>query len=166
MSEISEPSPFRIRPLDPGDLPALLDMVRELAEFEKLEDQLTATESDYREVFFGGKPAAGALIAEENGAPVGYAIYFTTFSTFLGKAGIWLEDLYVKAPARGRGHGRALLRAVGTIARERGAGRYEWSVLDWNRRAIDLYQRAGAEVLPDWRIVRMDREGIQRFLDA
>lgn len=149
---------FHIRPAAPEDVPALLAMVRELAEFERLSHQVVATEEDYRKSLFGERPAAEALIAEADGEAVGYAIFFATFSTFLGRAGVWLEDLYVRPPHRGKGYGKALLKAVGTIARERGAGRYEWSVLDWNQKAIDLYERVGGEILHEWRIVRLDRE--------
>ncbi len=152
---------FRIRPAAPEDVPALLAMVRELAEFEHLSHQVVATEADYRESLFGERPAAEALIAEAGGEVVGYAIFFATFSTFLGRAGVWLEDLYVRPPHRGRGFGKALLKSVGAIARERGAGRYEWSVLDWNQKAIDLYERVGGEILREWRIVRLDRERLR-----
>lgn len=156
----------RIRPAEPGDVGELLAMIRELAEFERLSHLLTAGEEDYRASLFGEKPAAEALIGEVGGAAAGYAIYFGTFSTFVGRPGIWLEDLYVRPAHRGLGLGKALLKAVGAIAHGRGAGRYEWSVLDWNRNAIDLYERAGGEILPEWRIVRMDRERLRRFVES
>jgi len=149
-----------IRPAVPEDIPVILEMIHELAEFEKLTHQVVATAADYQESLFGEKPAAGALVAQEGGQLVGYAIYFSTFSTFIGRAGLWLEDLYVRPAWRGQGLGKGLLKAVGEIAAERNAGRFEWSVLDWNRHAIDLYEGVGGEILHEWRIVRLDRQGI------
>jgi GNAT superfamily N-acetyltransferase len=165
MSEISN-TLWRIRQATPEDIPEILAMVHELAAFERLSHEVVATEADYRESLFGARPAAGALLAEDEGAAAGYAIHYETFSSFLGRPGLWLEDLYVRPAHRGRGLGKALLRAVGAIARERGAGRYEWTVLDWNEPAIGLYEQMGGEVLPDWRIVRMDRERIRRLLET
>lgn len=152
-------APIRVRPARPGDVGEIHAMIGELADFEKLRDQFEATVDDLTGSFFGETPVAGALVAEETsgGRLVGYAIWFTTFSSFLGKPGLWLEDLYVRPVWRGRGAGKRLLTAVGDIARERG-GRYEWCVLDWNQRAIDFYEASGATVLPDWRIVRSNRE--------
>lgn len=138
-------------------------MVAELAEFEDLTDQLVATEEDYQKSLFGPVPVAEALVAEREGGLIGYAIFFSTFSTFIGKAGIWLEDLYVKEAFRHQGVGKSLLKALGKMAQERGAGRYEWCVLDWNQNAIDLYQQVGGEILEEWRIVRMDRKGIENL---
>ena len=112
MSTFSQDS-FQIRPVSPEDLPELLAMIRELADFERLTHLVTATEADYHESLFGETPAAEALLAEENGRPVGYAVYFSTFSTFVGRAGVWLEDLYVRPDHRGKGYGKALLKAVG-----------------------------------------------------
>lgn len=165
MSEFSSDS-HRIRTAVPADIPVLLDMIRELAEFEKLSHLVEASESDYHEVLFGARPAAEALIGEAAGEIAGYAIFFTTFSTFVGKPGIWLEDLYVRPAHRGIGLGKGLLRAVGRIALSRGAGRYEWTVLDWNEKAIELYERAGGEILPEWRIVRMDRERLRSLVES
>ena len=136
-------------------------MTAELAEFEGLTDLMVATESDYEAALFGDNPAARALVAELGDEVVGYAIYFRTFSTFIGKAGIWLEDLYVRADHRQKGIGKALLKAVGTVAEESGAQRYEWSVLDWSQNAIDVYERMGGEILNEWRIVRMDRKALE-----
>jgi GNAT superfamily N-acetyltransferase len=149
------PAPFRIRPARPEDVPELLTMIRELAEFERLANQVIATAADYHRSLFGDPPAAGALIGEVADSPAGYAIFFNTFSSFLGRSGIWLEDIYVRPAHRGIGLGKALFQAVGAIARERGAGRYEWTVLDWNQHAITFYEQMGAEILPDWRIVRI-----------
>ena len=150
----------RIRPVAPEDIPVLLEMIRELAEFEHLSDQVVATDADYQESLFGASPAAEALIAETDSGAIGYAIFFSTFSTFIGRAGIWLEDLYVRPDFRRHGIGKRLLKAVGEIAREKNAGRYEWCVLDWNTNAIDLYEKMGGEILGEWRIVRMGRDGI------
>ncbi len=152
-----------IRAAEPQDVPAILALVKELAEFEHLSHQVSATEADYHSALFSEAPDAEALVAVIEGEIIGYAIFFPTFSTFLGRAGIWLEDLYVSPSHRGNGWGKALLKAVGAIARQRGAGRMEWSVLDWNQRAIDLYQQIGGEILSDWRIVRLDHEGLEHL---
>ncbi len=157
---MSDPS---IRPADPADIPGLLEMIRELAEFEKLADQVTATEEDYQESLFGEKPAAEALICELDGEKIGYAIFFSTFSTFIGRAGVWLEDIYIRPNYRTQGIGTLLLKAVGKIAEERNAGRYEWCVLDWNQNAINLYEKMGGEILEEWRIVRMDKERLSKL---
>lgn len=165
MSEFS-PDSHHIRSAVPSDIPVLLEMIRELAEFEELSHLVEASESDYHECLFGTRPAAEALIGEVRGEMAGYAIFFTTFSTFVGKPGIWLEDLYVRPSYRGIGLGKALLKTVGRIALSRGAGRYEWTVLDWNEKAIGLYERAGGEILPEWRIVRMDRERLRSLVES
>lgn len=157
---------MNIRNATESDIPALLDMVRELAEFEGLLDQVVATEDDYRQALFGSSPAAEALVAEEQGELIGYAIFFSTFSSFLGRAGIWLEDIYIRPPFRKQGIGREMLRHVGKIAKERGAGRCEWCVLDWNQNAIQLYTRVGGEILDEWRIVRMNETAIATFADG
>ncbi|MDF1814802.1 MAG: GNAT family N-acetyltransferase [Verrucomicrobiales bacterium] len=156
-----------IRPATKGDIPQILEMVRELAVFENLEPALVATVEDYEASLFGSNRAAEALIAElSDGTPVGYAIFFTTFSTFIGRPGIWLEDIYVRQEYRGNGSGKLLLKEVAKIARDRNAGRYEWCVLDWNQNAIDFYDRAGAEILDEWRIVRMEGEGIEKLAEG
>jgi len=154
------PETVEIRSATAEDVPQLLEMVRELAEFERLSDQVVATEEDYHRALFGESPAAEALVAEWEGQPIGYAIFFTTFSTFTGRPGLWLEDLYVRPDNRRRGLGTRLLREVAEMAGERGAGRLEWSVLDWNREAIELYEKLGGEILGDWRIVRVEGEAI------
>ena len=152
---------LEIREASSGDVPGILEMVAELAEFEHLTDQLVATEDDYQESLFGENPAAEALVATVSGDLVGYAIFFSTFSTFVGRAGIWLEDLYVRPDFRKVGIGKKLLKAVGAVAEARAAGRYEWCVLDWNQNAIDLYTQVGGEILDEWRIVRLDRASIE-----
>jgi GNAT superfamily N-acetyltransferase len=152
---------LEIRDASPRDIPGILKMVAELAEFEQLSDQLVATEVDYQESLFGDHPAAEALVATVSGELVGYAIFFSTFSTFVGRAGLWLEDLYVRPAFRKAGIGKKLLKSVGAIAEKRAAGRYEWCVLDWNQNAIDLYTQVGGEILDEWRIVRLDRAAIE-----
>lgn len=157
---------FRIRPAAREDLPELLAMIRELAEFEHLLDSVRVTVEDLERHLLGERPAAKALIGELDGEICAYAIHFSSFSTFAGRPGVWLEDLYVRPAFRGRGFGKAILREIAAIALARDAGRCEWTVLDWNRNAIDLYENIGGEVLPDWRIVRMNPEGMRRFLES
>ena len=152
-----------VRPARKEDVDEIIAMVRELAEFERLGHEMVATAEDYERALFGEPPEAGALVAEIEGRPVGCAIYHTTFSTFVGRSGIWLEDLYVRPGFRRRGIGKSLLKAVGDVARERGAGRYEWTVLDWNRNAIELYEKMGGRILDEWRTVRLEREGIEQL---
>ncbi|MEM9281098.1 MAG: GNAT family N-acetyltransferase [Verrucomicrobiota bacterium] len=152
-----------IRPLEKGDLAGVLEMVRELAAFEHLSDQAVATKADYEEAFFGDSPTAEALVAEKNEGLVGYAIFFRTFSSFVGKPGLWLEDLYVRPDHRRVGIGKELLKTGARIAAERGYGRYEWAVLDWNQTAISVYTSVGGELLDEWRIVRMNRAALENF---
>jgi len=146
---------FAIRAAAPGDVAAIHVMIVALAEFERLSHLCVASEADLAEALFGPRPAAEVLIASENGEPAGFALFFHNFSTFLGRRGLWLEDLFVQPAHRRRGCAQALLRALAAIAVERGCGRFEWSVLDWNVSAIDFYRALGATVLPDWRIVRV-----------
>jgi GNAT superfamily N-acetyltransferase len=155
-----------IRAAEPADIGAMLALMRELAEFEKLTHLFVATEESLREALFGARPAAEALVAERNGAIVGYALFFHNFSTFLSRRGLYLEDLYVQPALRGSGLGTALLRRVAAIAVERRCGRFEWSVLDWNQRAIDFYTKLGATVLPDWRIVRVTGDGLSHLAQS
>lgn len=150
----------------PSDLPALLEMIRALAVYEKLEHLVVVDEKRLAAALFGERPAAEALIASEaggNGTSVGFALFFHTFSTFLGQRGLWLEDLFVYPPYRGRGLGRRLLSELAALARERQCGRFEWAVLDWNAPAIGFYQRMGATLLPDWRIARVTGEALTKF---
>jgi GNAT superfamily N-acetyltransferase len=148
-------APFVIRPATRADVPALLGLIRELARYERLEDQVEATEELLADGLFGERPAAEALIAELDGEPVGYALWFTTFSTFVGKPGIWLEDVFVLPDHRRAGLGRALLARVAAVAVERGCGRLEWSALDWNEPALAFYRSLAAEPLRDWIIHRL-----------
>ena len=146
---------IEIRPAVRDDVPALLGLIRELAEYEKLTHMLAASEADIERELFGERPVAEALVARTGGNTVAFALYFHNLSTFLGRRGLWLEDLYVRPDYRRSGLGEALLRSVARIAEKRGCGRFEWSVLDWNRPAIDFYRKLGADILPDWRICRV-----------
>lgn len=144
-----------IRPARPGDEREIFRLLRELAVFEKLEHELTGSSDELAGHLFGERPAAEALVAERAGRVVGYALFFSTYSTFLTRPGLYLEDLYVSESERGTGVGKSLLRQVARIAVERQAGRLEWSVLDWNRRAIEFYEACGASVMADWRTCRV-----------
>jgi GNAT superfamily N-acetyltransferase len=148
-------SPAPIRPARPTDVPAIVAMIRELAEFEKLSHQLELTEEQLARDLFDERPVIEALVADGAEGPAGYALFFRSYSTFLGRPGLWLEDLYVKPSARRAGLGRRLLAAVAELTVSRGYGRFEWSVLDWNTSAIAFYESEGALVLPDWRICRV-----------
>ena len=169
---------FSLRPATPDDLDAIVGLIRELAEFEHLTHLCVVTPESLRPHLFGTKPVAEALVAEvddglghagsgsrgraEDGrAVVAFALFFTNFSTFLGQPGLYLEDLYVRPAHRGRGIGGALLRRLGALAVERGCGRFEWSVLDWNANAIAVYEKMGATVMPDWRICRVTGAALQ-----
>ncbi|MBA3625466.1 MAG: GNAT family N-acetyltransferase [Methylibium sp.] len=155
---------FTLRCARPDDLPALVALIGALAEYEKLTHLLEVTPETLHPHLFGERPVAEALIAELNsGAVVGFALFFTNFSTFLGKPGLYLEDLFVLPEQRRLGIGKALLRALGQLALERGCGRFEWSVLDWNEPAIRFYEAMGASVLPDWRICRVSAQALERF---
>jgi len=152
---------FRVRPARPGDEHALFTLIRALARYEKLEHAVTGDAERLKAHLFGPAPVIQALLAESDaGAPLGFALFFSNYSTFLTSPGVYLEDLFVIEEARGLGIGRALLREVARIALERGAGRLEWTVLDWNAKAIAFYEGAGASVLPDWRVCRVTGEGI------
>ncbi len=155
------------RPARPDDSDAIVDMIRELAVFEKLEHLVVVTPTSLRRQLFGERPAAHAVMVETaDAAPVAFALYFHNFSTFLGKPGLYLEDLYVKPAWRGRGIGRDLLAHLARLAVEGGCGRFEWSVLDWNTRAIDVYRGAGAQVLDDWRICRVTGDALERLANS
>jgi GNAT superfamily N-acetyltransferase len=146
---------FSIRPAQPSDVAHIHAMIVELAVFEKLEHLVVATEALLHEGLFGSKPSCEAIIGEENGEVVTFALFFHNFSTFLTKKGLYLEDLYVRQAYRGKGYGTRMLRRLAQLAVERGCGRFEWSVLDWNEPAINLYKAMGADVMPEWRICRV-----------
>ena len=157
---------FDIRPAQREDVPAIHAMIRALAEYEKLAHLCIATEADLDAALFGPRPAAEALIARKDGAPAAFALYFHNYSTFLGRRGLWLEDLFVLPAHRRQGCANAILKALAGIARERGCGRFEWAVLDWNASAIDFYRSLGAAVLPDWRIVRVVGPSLDALADS
>jgi GNAT superfamily N-acetyltransferase len=147
--------PFTIRAAAPSDVAELLRLVRALAEYEKLAAMAVGTAAMLDEALFGPRPAAEALVAERAGRVVGFALFFTTFSTFLCQPGLYLEDLFVEPEQRGAGIGRALLRRLAALAAERGCGRLEWRVLDWNAPSIRFYESLGASLLKEWVLVRM-----------
>ena len=154
---------FSIRAAELRDVTAIVQLIRELAEFEHLTHLLQVTPEKLRPHLFGERAVVEALVAESAGEVVGFALFFTNFSTFLAQPGLYLEDLYVQPIQRGRGVGEALLSRVGRLAVERDYGRFEWSVLDWNANAIRFYERMGATVMPDWRICRVTGDALQRF---
>jgi hypothetical protein len=147
-----------LRTARPEDLPAIVGLITELAVFEKLEHLVVVTPASLQPHLFGPRPVAEAVVGDVAGQVVAFALFFTNFSTFLGQPGLYLEDLYVQPAHRGTGLGKALLQHLGALAVERGCGRFEWSVLDWNQRAIDFYESMGATVMPDWRICRVTGE--------
>jgi GNAT superfamily N-acetyltransferase len=149
-----------IRPAEAVDVPAIAGLIRGLARYEKLEHEVTMTEDLLAKNLFGPHRYAEALIAEDGGAPIGFALFFHNFSTFLAKPGIYLEDLFVVPEHRGRGIGRALLQRLAKIAVERDCGRLEWSVLDWNRDAIGFYERLGARPNSEWTVYRLAGEAL------
>jgi GNAT superfamily N-acetyltransferase len=157
------PPAFTLRPAQPHDVDAIVELICELAAFEQLTHLLQVTPERLQPQLFGPRPAAEALVAEAGGAVVAFALYFTNFSTFLALPGLYLEDLYVRPAYRGHGIGEALLKRLGALAVERGCGRFEWSVLDWNEHAIRFYRRMGATVMPDWRICRISGDALQAF---
>ena len=152
-----------IRPAAVSDLPAMMVLVRELAEYERLSHAVIATEASFEAALFGARPTAEALVALVNSEMVGYAIYFQNFSTFVGRAGIYLEDLYVRPEQRGGGIGKGLLSRVAQVAVERQCKRLEWAVLDWNEPSIQFYKSLGAEPLEEWTIYRMTPTAIAQL---
>jgi GNAT superfamily N-acetyltransferase len=152
-----------IRSATTADVPTILGFIRALAEYEKLSHAVVATEDLLRDHLFGQTPAASVLIAEFDGRPVGFALFFTSFSTFLARPGIYLEDLFVIPDARGRGIGKALLSAVATEAVRRNCGRLEWAVLDWNSPAIGFYRSVGAVPMDDWTTMRVTGDTLHRL---
>lgn len=153
----------QIRSATLADVPLILRLVRELAEFEREPDAVEATEDMLAAALFGERPAAEAVIAELDGAPVGFALFFQNFSTWTGRPGIYLEDLYVTPAARGSGTGTALLRHLAGIALDRGCGRFEWAVLDWNEPAINFYRAMGAVGMDEWRVQRVAGDALVKL---
>ena len=144
-----------LRAAAPADVPELLRLIRALSVYEKLEHMVTGTPAMLHESLFGARPACAAVMAERGGRAVGFALYFTTFSTFLCKPGLYLEDLFVEPEHRGAGIGKALLRHLAALALRNDYGRFEWRVLDWNEPSIRFYRSLGAEIMPEWHLVRM-----------
>ena len=156
---------LRIERANERDIPAIVRLVRLLAEYEKLAHAMISTEDDFRKALFGPRRNVEALMAFAGDAPVGFALYFYNFSTFLGKRGIYLEDLFVEPEYRGQGIGKALLERLARIGKEEDCGRMEWSVLTWNRPSIDFYHRLGAVTLEDWRTFRLTGAAFDRLAD-
>lgn len=150
-----------IRSARAEDVSTLLGLIQELADYEKLADEVVATPALLAEALFGERAVAEAVLAEWEGEVVGFALWFRNFSTFVGRPGLYLEDLFVRESHRGRGIGKALLLHLAAIARERGYGRMEWSVLDWNRPAIDFYRSLGALPMDEWTVFRLDRQALE-----
>lgn len=153
-------APLTLRTGTIDDVPAILGLIRELAEYERAPHDVVATEAGLREVLFGEHPAAEVVLAHAGGALVGFAIFFHNFSTWLGKRGLYLEDLFVRPSERGKGYGRALLAHLAKIAAERNCGRMEWAVLDWNQPAIEFYKKLGAKPMEEWTVFRLTNDGI------
>ncbi len=154
---------FALRAATPADVPAIVGLIRELAEFERLSHLVVITPEALHRHLFGCRPVVECVVAEAGGAIVAFALFFTNFSTFLGKPGLYLEDLYVQPAQRGAGIGRGLLEHLGALAVERDCGRFEWAVLDWNENAIRFYERMGATLMHDWRICRVTGDALARF---
>jgi GNAT superfamily N-acetyltransferase len=157
---------YKIRPAQKADATAIFKLIQELAVFEKLTHQVTGTPEALADHLFKTPAYAEAIVAESQEQLIGFALFFKTYSTFLTKPGLYLEDIFVREAHRGQGIGKALLKAVAQIAQERDCGRLEWSVLDWNESAIAFYKKMGAEVLPDWRICRVEAEALQTTIES
>jgi GNAT superfamily N-acetyltransferase len=159
-------SDFEIRPARVEDVPIILGLIRDLATYERAPNEVTATEEQLADVLFGERPAAEVVLAFEGKSPVGFAVFFHNFSTWLGRPGLYLEDLFVKPEKRGKGYGRALLVDLAKIARDRGCGRMEWAVLDWNEPAIKFYRALDAKPMDEWTVFRLTADGIAKLADA
>jgi GNAT superfamily N-acetyltransferase len=157
---------FQIRLAERSDVATILALIRELAEYERAPDEVVATEDQLRENLFGPRPAAEVLIGEEAGEPVCFALFFHNFSTWMGRPGLYLEDLFVRPAVRGKGYGRALLVRLAQLAHERGCGRMEWAVLDWNEPAINFYRSLGAAPNEEWTIFRLTRDKIEKLANS
>lgn len=154
---------FEIRAAAVDDLPLILRFIKDLAEYERMSDEVVATEEVLKESIFGEGSNTAALLAFYNDEPVGFAVYFYNFSSFIGNKGIYLEDLYVTPETRGKGFGKALLIRLAEIARDENCGRLEWSVLDWNEPAIDFYKKLGAVPMDEWTVYRLDRDALENL---
>jgi len=154
---------LRIQPGTEADIPLILSLIKALAEYERLSDQVVATEESLRQTLFGDRPSAEVVIAYAGQTPAAFAVYFQSYSTFLGRPGVYLEDLFVLPEWRRRGIGRALLAHVARLAVSRGSGRLEWSVLDWNTPAIRFYEAVGARPMSEWTVFRLTGDALRRF---
>jgi GNAT superfamily N-acetyltransferase len=154
---------LNIREATESDVPLILQFIRDLAEYEKLAHLVVATEKQLHDTLFASSPYAEVLIAEEDGTPAGFALFFYNFSTFLAQPGIYLEDLFVKPEYRGRGYGKALLSRLARIAHERNCGRVEWAVLDWNEPSIAFYKSLGAQPMEEWQTFRLTGEPLEKL---
>ena len=163
---MNTPLDFQIRPARVDDVPIILQLIRDLATYERAPDEVVATEEQLIDVLFGERPVAEVLLAFEGESPIGFAVYFYNFSTWLGRPGLYLEDLFVKPQKRGKGCGRALLVELAKIAHDRGCGRMEWAVLNWNEPAIKFYRALGAEPMNEWTVFRLTREEIAKLADS
>jgi len=157
---------FAIRSARVEDVPIIFQLIRDLATYERAPNEVTATEEQLVDVLFGKRPAAEVLLAFEKDKPVGFAVFFHNFSTWLGRPGLYLEDLFVKPENRGKGYGRALLVDLAKIARDRGCGRMKWAVLNWNDPAIQFYRKLGAKPLDEWSVFRLTRDGIVKLAET
>lgn len=155
---------FTIKPATPADVPVIFDLIKQLAVYEKLEHMVTGNEAMLQGSLFGTKPVCECIVAREGDQPIGFALYFSTFSTFLTKPGLYLEDLFVVPDKRGSGYGKALLKHLAQLAKSRGCGRFEWRVLDWNEPSIKFYESIGGEIMKEWWLVRMTADRIDQFL--
>jgi GNAT superfamily N-acetyltransferase len=160
---MSEKAALRIERATERDVPLILELINGLAVYEKLAHEVTATEAGLRETLFGARPAAEVIIAYAGETPAGFALFFPNYSTFLGKPGLYLEDLFVRPEYRGQGLGVALMKRLAAIALERGCGRFEWSVLDWNEPAIGFYKGLCARLMDGWSIVRMTGDALTKL---
>ncbi len=156
---------FTIRQATESDVPLILKFVKELADYEKLSHEVLATEEDFRLNLFGKKRFAEVVIGEYHSIPVGYALYFYNFSTFNGKPGIYLEDIYITARQRGKGFGKTMLSYLARLAAEKDYGRFEWAVLDWNEPSISFYESLGAKLMKEWIITRVTGEALLKLSD-
>jgi GNAT superfamily N-acetyltransferase len=163
---MTAPSTLSINAASPADVPLILSLISELAEYEKLSHEAVATEASLHDSLFGAKPGAEAVVAWLDGEPAGFALFFHNFSTFLGRRGLYLEDLFVRPSFRGRAIGKALLIHLAALAVERGCGRFQWQVLDWNKPARDFYERLGAKADPSWIGYRITGEALEQLAAA
>lgn len=154
---------FRIEPASERDVPLILRFIKGLAEYERLEHEVVATEESLREALFGSRPGAEVVIGYAGSEPAGFALFFRNYSTFLGRPGLYVEDLFVLPESRGRGLGRQLLAYIACLAVERGCGRVEWAVLDWNEPAIRFYRRIGAQAMDEWTVYRLTGKALNQL---